>query len=162
LGAVLALVDFRATGRGYRYSWLKIGLSLTVVVLLVGFLVNYWGLSQRLDSAFSASPAYQNRSMYMIQVWQNPDNGLLAGKIVAIQDNNNFSLRDFDGKIWSIETSGTIWRHGLAPEVGLQIKIIGSAKGDSFIAQEVRPWMGPGNCGMMQEESVRGCGMMQQ
>jgi hypothetical protein len=158
IGAVLAMFDFRKIGRGYRYPVRLIILSLAVMAILAGWLSNYLGLSQGLDKAFSQVSFYEDRESYMEQVWQNPDKGLIAGKISKAIEQDSFYLIDLDGKEWLIDASKALWRHNLKAEKGLEVKLIGSASKDSFIVTEVRPWMKQGGCGMMQSQGS--CGMM--
>lgn len=157
LGGMLALIDFRNTGRGYRYPILKIGLALLFLAAIGGWTLNFFGASQRIDQAFSGSPMYQGRESYMKEIWQRPNEGLLAGEIEEVFGAGKFSFRDFDGKLWLVDASRAIWRHNLTPVAGSKVKLIGVAEGADFTAKEVRPWMGPGGCGAVQ--SQRGCGM---
>lgn len=150
LGGFLALLDFRNIGRGYRYSFIKIGLVLLFLAAIAGWSFNYFGLSQRADRAFSASPLYQNREAYLKEVWQNPAKGLIAGEIIEIQADNNFKLRDFSGKIWTINASQAFWRHNLKPQLNLKIKLIGIVDQNNFVATEIRPWLGLKGCGLIQ------------
>ncbi|MBU4217143.1 hypothetical protein L6270_04930 [Candidatus Parcubacteria bacterium] len=158
IGGGLALFDFRNIGRGYRYSVLKITLSLLLLGLILGGSLNYFGASQRMDSFFSASPLYQNREAYMKDMWQRPNEGLLAGEIIKIQDDNNFSFQDFDGRTWTVDASKALWRHDLRAEINLRVKLIGTMDGNNFIVQEVRPWLMSGGCAVM--ESAGACQMM--
>ncbi|NTW22316.1 hypothetical protein HGA34_02085 [Candidatus Falkowbacteria bacterium] len=158
LGWVLALVDFSSTGRGYRYPLIKIGVALLLLAVISGWALNFFGVSQRMDRAFSSSPLYQDRESYMKSVWQRPSEGLLAGEISSVGADGRFTFRDFDGHDWLVDGSRAIWRHGLAPAAGVKVKLIGTPKGDGFTADDVRPWMGPGSCGMMQNGGS--CGMM--
>lgn len=158
MGGLFATFDFYKTGRGYRYSLKKVGLALIVVALLVGWLFYYLGLSQRFDSAISRAPFYQNRQAYMMHVWQDPNKGLIAGEIFSVIDSNNFYLKDFSGKQWKVDATNAIWRHDLVAKNGLAIKLIGSARGADFKADEIRPWMGAGGCGMLIGQGA--CGMM--
>jgi hypothetical protein len=149
VGGLIALYDFRKTGRGYKISLKIVGLVLVALVALAGWLFYSLGLSQGLDSAISKTPFYQDRQMYMMQVWQNPSEGLVAGQIVKIVDGQSFYLQDFASKTWLVDATGALWRHSLTPAVGLEIKLMGVASGDVFKADEVRPWMGNGTgCGM--------------
>ncbi|MEI8360525.1 MAG: hypothetical protein WCG01_00080 [bacterium] len=161
LGALFALYDFRNTGRGYRLSIKSVSLVLIAMAILFGWLFYYLGLSQDLDSVISKAPYYQDRQMYMMQVWQNPSNGLIAGQISKIVNEQSFYLKDFAGKEWLVDASGALWRHNLIPEIGLEIKLIGTANGNNFKTDEVRPLIGNGNCAMMQNPVGAGsCGMM--
>lgn len=160
LGVAFALFDFRMTARGYKRSLIIVGLIFVVMVLLAGWTFNRYGLSRNLDSFFSNARFYQDREMYMRQVWQDPDNGLLAGQIASVAGNETFYMKDFDGKEWKVEISHALRRHGLAPVEGLKIKLIGSALGNIFVADEIRPWMGMGGC--RGTTDAKPCGMLKQ
>lgn len=153
----LALFDFRNTGKGYRFSIFKISLILALVAGVFGWSINYFGMSARMDRTFGNMPYYQNRESYMRDVWQKPENGLIAGEIMEINNNKNYVLRDFDGRIWHVDASQALWRHDIIPEIGLRVKLIGKASYNNFTAEEVRPWMRNGACPMM--EGVGTCGM---
>lgn len=157
-GGALALLDFRSTGQGYRYPIIKIALVLLLLAVAAGWGLHSLGVSQRIDQAFSASPFYQDKNSYMKGVWQRPSEGLLAGEILRVRSSASFDLRDFDGKDWQVDASGAFWRHDLAPVAGLKVKLIGRADQGEFLAKEIRPWMGPGNCGMAQTSGS--CRMM--
>jgi len=150
LGWVLASIDFSSTGRGYRYPLIKIGAALLLLAVVSGWALNFLGVSQRMDRAFSNSPLYQDRESYMKNVWQRPSEGLLAGEISSVGTDGRFTFRDFDGRDWLVDGSGAVWRHGLVPAIGARVKLIGTPRGGNFTAEEVRPWMGPGSCGMTQ------------
>lgn len=160
IGGGLALLDFRNTKKGYRYPLAKISLGLLIFAVLLGWSLNYFGASRRMDRYFSSSPLYQNREDYMKGMWQRPNEGLLAGEIIKIYDKDNFTLIDFEQKTWAVEASRARWRHNLRPEVNLKVKLIGTIDGERFIAQEVRPWMASAGCEMMQE--IGACQMMRQ
>ena len=157
-GVILGLLDFKNTGRGYRYN-LKATIPIIFLTIAVaGGVFYYMGMSKKLDSVIGQTPFYQNRQMYMMQVWQNPADGLIAGKITELINDSSFYLQDFDGKQWQVVAKDATWRHGLRPEINLEVKLIGSIKNGVFVADEVRPWMGPGGCGMTQ--GMGSCGMM--
>lgn len=162
LGMILALFDFRKTGRGYKFSLFKIVIVIFGVLILASAILNYSGISQKLDKVFGSSPLYQDREAYMKEVWQKPSAGRIAGEIVSIIGKNSFVLSDFDGKTWKIDSLKAVWRHGLKPEIGLKIKMLGSAEENDFIALDIRPWMGAGGCGMSQNPDMSAgfCGMM--
>lgn len=155
LAAVLALLDFRSTGRGYRYPLAAVAAVLVIGAAAAGWGMERLGVSRRLDAAFSAAPLYQDRESYMKEVWQRPEDGLLAGEITEA-GGSRFRLEDFDGKEWTVEAGRAVMRHGLAPAAGLKVKMIGRAVGSDFVAEEVRPWMGRGGCG--QAQANRFCG----
>lgn len=158
IGALIAVLDFKNTGRGYRFSLVKLGLALAALILLAGWMLNYLGLAQRLDYAFKAAPYYQDRQSYMMQVWQRPEEGLISGEILEIRSQQDFILVDLEGKRWQVDATDALWHHNLSAAAGLDVRMIGQARDDFFRASDVMPWMGTGKCRMMQRAG--GCGMM--
>lgn len=164
IGIVFLLWNIRHTKHGYRYNLGLIILSLFGVGLVLASAFGYFGLNGRLDRSLSGMPMYQTQQQYMLSVWQRPSEGRILGEITAIEDKNNFSLRDSAGNIWSVSSSGATWRHNLEPETGLQIKIVGVQSGrNGFEATDIRPFMpSDGGCGMATNgaKGQGGCGMM--
>jgi|GEM_PF-6331168 len=167
--AFLSFWFLRMTNRGYRYT----ASIILVLILLVGsicsWLFSQLGYGQQLDQSFSNLPFYENRTMFMGTVWQQPDQGRLAGKIIELISGNQFKFRDLDGKEWLVSTDQAIWRHSLTAEVSLEIKMLGEKTGQAtFAAQDIRPWMpmmnggcgGNGNGYGMGMQAIGGCGMM--
>lgn len=155
---ILGVFDFYSTKRGYKYSRIKVITSLFLFISLAGWTLYYFGLSAVVDKSLGDVPFYQSREEYMKQVWQHPEEGLMAGEIKTINKDGTISLRDFAGKEWRLDVEKTVWRHNLSPEIGSEIKLIGKMEGNMFVVSEVRPWMGPGNCQMMKQGT---CGMIE-
>lgn len=155
------IFDIRKTKHGYKYKSVIILSAIAILGLFFAGLFAWSGLPDRLDRSLSGTPIYQSREQYMISVWQNPIEGRLAGEIIDI-DQNNLSLRDFENKIWLVDATKAIWRHNLAPAVGLRIKLLGEGSGSVFTASDVRPFLpAMGRCGQVVEANgFGGCGMM--
>lgn len=153
----------RKTKHGYRYNYLLITAILSFLVLISAWGFDRMGYNRRVDQSLSMMPFYENRNRFMGEVWQQPEQGRLAGEIVSLAPKDQFKFKDLSGKEWSVAAVGAIWRHNLKPEVGLQVKLLGRMTDDyHFVAEDIRPWMG-GNCGQMMEAArprTGGCGMM--
>lgn len=159
-GIIFSLVDFKNTSRGYRYPLAIIASILVVMVLIGGWLFHYFGFSRGLDRAITHAPYYQSQSQYMVSIWQNPQQGRLTGEIIGIESEDNFTLRDFQGQLWTISNKDAIWRHDLTPTIGLQIKMLGKQFGSyGFEATDIRPFM-PMSGGCRQAVDQGTCGMM--
>ena len=71
--------------------------------------------------------------------------GLLAGIILEIKEDNNFTLKDLNQNIWQIKRIDAAIRGGVDFKTGSQIKLIGAMEdGFIFTAEEIRPWIGRG------------------
>ena len=77
-------------------------------------------------------------------VWSNPEQGLLGGKIIEI-DGNTLRIEDFVGQIWQVDIEGAKVPFHVEIEVGEKYKFVGQKIDNiSFTALGIRPWeMGP-------------------
>ena len=138
-----AFYNYKHTKKGYRRSpHLIVGASILVSVI-VGTVFFYAGLGSRIENVFADNfPYYENFTQRRVDVWNNPERGLLSGTITEAGDKDNFVLEDFEGKVWEIQASGTFWGGRVIFQEGEQIKIIGEKKSNSiFSAQQIRPWV---------------------
>ena len=138
---ILAYYDFRHTRLGYRYkSFWIIGGSI-LISLILGLIFCFAGVSGKIDQYLTKSiPYYQNISGHREQVWLNPDKGLLAGEIVAV-NNEDFTLKDFSNHMWQVNIQDATFKGRTSLINGMQIKIIGQKIDDNnFKAAEIRLW----------------------
>jgi len=87
-------------------------------------------------------PYYENIFPYRSpKVWQNPDRGMLAGKVVETLSDGNFSIQDLAGHIWKIICDKCFRKGNFDIQNGTMIKMIGKEDGvDVFQAVEFRPF----------------------
>lgn len=137
---------FRRTERGYRYSVLFV-ISMSLILSITGGFVLY-GLDvpQKLDTFLENEvPFYEGLHKRKKEIWVSPQKGLLAGKIIRLLPGQEIQLEDFNGKMWKVDVSQTVWRGRITAQKGMEIKIIGQmVKDGSFKAKEIRPWAGKG------------------
>jgi hypothetical protein len=156
--------DIRLTKYGYRYKAVFIVTVLLLVGVVVGVAFRRNSVLTRIDSGLSGMPFYQNNSSMMIDMWNRPNDGLLAGQVVAVESSDSFTLKDFNGQEWTVSAHKAIWRHNMTAEVGLEIKLIGTRLGSNgFDATDIRPWNGGQGCGMMgagKGSNIPVCGTM--
>jgi hypothetical protein len=108
------------------------------------------GVGEKIENIVSESvPIYEKIACCAERedIWDQPDVGLLGGRITNISDQNSFDLRDFDGMVWSVqEDEETIEYEPLKIVAGEQVKIIGEKRGENiFWAREIRPWRNRGD-----------------
>lgn len=145
----LAYYNFKHTKSGYRFSLrLLVAGSILASVFLGVFFYNF-GLGWTIDKAFSARlPFYDRLIFHRRMIWDNPERGMMAGRVVSDLGGGDFRLRDLDDKIWMIHgqiSSTTPWAH---PGEREMIKIIGETMDNfNFRARELRPWPGCGQPG---------------
>ena len=146
--ALVAFVDFRRTKRGYRLNWSKV-----VILVLGAYLLLNGGLFWLAHSSqyqwLCLVPPYRRIDLIKQEVWSHPEEGLLAGEIISLEEDRdsgrkNFQLKDFKGATWivNLSTGASIRRVILEP--GETIKLLGKQVGDKeFEAKELRPWRRP-------------------
>ena len=119
---------------------LIIGGTILLSVVL-GIFGHFLGLGEIIhDLASENIPYYQSFVYNKRDVWSSPENGLISGKITGIRD-GELELTDWNGGVWEIYTSGTVW-NGLATNtLDKKIKIFGVKNDDgTFSAGEINDW----------------------
>lgn len=150
----IAYYNFKHTSGGYRFTVVKILLMNIVISIVLGILINGFGLSQKLNTIFSEHIPFYNHTMDLrSEVWMRPESGYLAGTIVGINsDTKILKIEDLNGKTWDIPYQDATVKGRVVLELGEEIKIVGKIDSDNvFEASEIRPWAGNGR--QMQENS---------
>ncbi len=130
---VLALFVFigyeniRRTKRGYRYplAVIVIGSILTSVVL--GTALFAAGFGEEIEEAIGDHPPFYRPVVLAEHAhWLSPQQGLLGGTIVAVSTTSeSFTLKDFDGAVWTIDASDLGATSTAAVERGGVVRVIG-------------------------------------
>lgn len=152
---LFSILGIRRIKGSYRYNILLISGLFILSGLILAIIFAHLGYGQKLDSTFSSIPLYQSQEQFIGLVWQQPDQGRIAGSIVKIESQTRFFIKDINGKEWLISALNAVWRHKLTPSVGMNIRIQGVRTGDSlFEANNIRPWM-PKNkgCAVVQDST---------
>lgn len=138
--------NFKNTENGYKYLTIKNIIFTFFGSILLGIFFYNIGFSELLDIKLQNSmPVYRN---YMVQhmqtVWNNPDNGLLIGKIIKIESGEKIILKDYNNKEWNILiTENTTIKGQSLININNGIKIIGiKINNNTFEAKEIRPEIG--------------------
>jgi len=141
---ILAYFIFEKTKKAYRRPQWQVALMLMVGGLVIGVGLFKIGWANRIDKNLEKNfPYYRQIVPMKLEVWNNPNEGYLAGVIVKINGANNWEIEDFDGKRWTIFGDNILIRGRALIEIGQEIKIIGELRGNSsFEAEEIRPWSG--------------------
>lgn len=157
LFSFLAYFNYRNTRNGYRVNPVAIVLVSVLLSVVLGGVSFGAGFGRVIDSTFSENiPYYENMIMYRQAVWNNPEKGLLSGTITEIEDNDNFYIEDNEEEDWEIKGEDILWRRPETQEVGEKVKVIGEKEDeDTFVAEEVRPWIGQGRHARQNKIDVR-------
>ncbi len=147
----LAYLNYKNTRNGYKLNPVAIVLVSVLLSVALGGVSYGAGFGRVIDSTLSENiPYYENMIRYRQTIWSNPERGLLSGTIIEIEDDDNFYIEDSAEEGWEIKGEDILWRRPEIQEVGEKVKIIGEKENENtFIAEEVRPWIGRGK--RMQE-----------
>jgi len=149
----VAFYNFKNTEEGYRFSVGKKVLLNVGITILLGLMLYFSGLSERLNNIFVESvPFYTNALDLRQEVWMRPQEGYLSGTILEInEDKEEMLLRDLDGKVWSVGYGDALVKIRVTLVAGEKIKMLGDMSSDTlFEATEIRPWEGMGR-GMQEK-----------
>jgi len=137
---VLAVLNIEHSKKGYKYSpilVLVVSFGITLVLGLLGFVSGFGAKADNyLGQKFTP---YQTVESKKLEIWNQPEKGLLAGTIESLTG-NTLALRSFDGKIWQIDFKNATIRGRADLRSGQEIKVIGQDNGSVITASEIRPW----------------------
>ena len=129
---------------GYRRRMLvAFGAVLFVAIVIGGMFFRFGGERYFAQDAAQDGPIQHMMYGSPQEVWSHPEQGLLSG---TIEDVSTSTLRLIDGagKEWNVDVTNAFVGGRVTLVAGEVVKLLGSASGTSFVADEVRPWMGGG------------------
>jgi hypothetical protein len=137
-----AYYNFKYTRRGYHYEMYIIVLASVVISLILGLILFLSGVSEDIHNIFMKQVPFYNNLVYDTRtVWDNPQRGLLGGKIIKVENQNDFMLQDFHGKAWLVEREGLKCCNPSFVKVGEEVEMIGRMEdGNIFFVKMMRPW----------------------
>lgn len=138
----LAIYDFYLTKKGYRFNVFFMFIISLILSLILGIVLFYSGIGGKIDEKLNQDFSfYRQINQQKEKIWNQPDRGLLAGKILEIKDQQIFVLQDLGGVIWEInyQKAKIFGREKI--KINEEIKIIGERQNDNtFLAQQIRPY----------------------
>jgi len=139
---LLLYYDFSHTKHGYKHAIWHTFIISFILSLVLGTVLFLLDVDSEIHETFSKKlPFYNDLIYYKEDIWDKPERGLLAGEILEVENNNDFTLRDFQGRIWHIEGKNISWPDDLIPQKGLKIKIIGQEESnDVFLGKTCKCW----------------------
>jgi len=135
--------EYKHTKLGYRYRGYLIVLGSITISFVLGAGSFYLGMGKILDETFARKvPYYHGIIQHKKEVWNHPEQGLLAGKVKKIIDEKDFNIEDFQGGIWEIRGNNIIWHE--MPKIEEEVKLIGEKSSGCcvFLMKEARSWIG--------------------
>jgi hypothetical protein len=140
----LAEYNLRHTKRGYRFEMVGIIISSVALSVIFGSALYKSGFGQKLEMlAAKKMPFYQMLTDHRERIWNQPDRGLLAGEVIMIDQNGQFSLVDLVEKKWRVIGEDIEFRRVEPLVIGRWVRIVGEKiDEDIFRAVQIRPWLG--------------------
>lgn len=134
-------LSIKHTRNGYRYS-LRVVVSVSIMLSIVfGSILNVVGLGRMTHEFLRGVPLYHSVTYDSKDAWDRPVIGRLAGVVVSVQDERNFSIRDFSGRVWQVRLA-TSTRDSFIPQAQATVRMFGLIQASSsvFVAGMVREW----------------------
>lgn len=154
LFAILGEFYYRKTLLGYRHRMVTIVGIYIIFTIISGSILYIAGLGNIIDESLSKNlPIYNGVMFDKNEFWYHPEDGLLYGKIIGINE-NLIQIVDFNNNIWVLNIEDAFIGGKVKIEIGETIKIIGDIENDIFIVEQVRPCLntrhGSLMCNMMR------------
>lgn len=148
LGIIIILtttsyISYRKTKKGYKLEFLKLLGIVLGLSLVIGLTFSAFNIGQKIDTLLANDiPIYRQIAPMKYQIWIQPEQGMLAGKIISVND-NYLEIIDFNGKRWQIKIGPqTTIKMRVSLINGTEIKILGKKIDEpTFTAEEIRPWL---------------------
>lgn len=140
LFTILGEFYYRKTLLGYRHRMITIIGVYIILTVIFGSVLHLFGMGETIEESLS-----QNVPVYHVVIfdrdgfWSQPEEGLLSGKIIEVNE-NLIRIVDFDNTIWVINTENASIDEQTKIKVGEIIKIVGDQNnGTFFTADEIYP-----------------------
>ncbi|HCC67912.1 TPA: hypothetical protein DEP90_01705 [Patescibacteria group bacterium] len=154
LFVVIAYLNFRYTDKGYKLSFVKLVITNTLMIMVLGYGIYSMGLPRYINGILAERiPEYARIVDPRYRVWDRPEQGYLAGEIVSLKESlegEYIMIIDLNGEQWSVNITDAQIRRAVSLRKGEKIKAYGNMFEDNtFKASDVLPWEGRGR--RMQE-----------
>ncbi len=128
----------RKTQQGYRHRNLVIILSFLALVTAVGSAANFVKMGKIVDDfAYHQLPFYRDFMPGMEHMWQRPEEGFLAGRIVSMGQ-SKMSIIDLKNSAWEVVFSQDMQTRGVLDLNKNEIvRIIGKDQGENVFEATV-------------------------
>ena len=141
---LLGYLNIRRTNHGYRYPLALIALGAVLSSAAFGGFINAAGLGQVIEeSVGNHLPFYRPILAQQHSWWVAPEKGLLGGKVIFVQPDASFTLRDFSGQTWTVASADVASTDIKAIMRGGDVRVVGlptTATSSAFHACFVFPW----------------------
>lgn len=139
---IISYYYLKRTREGYKYEFIKVVALNLALSLVFGSVLYSIGAGRAVDDEFARRSAfYSDMRTRQSYVWFRPEQGVIVGRIVEVQDEGDtFQLDDPHEVLWTVDASGAMYPEGFMIQQGFMIKIFGQRQEDNnFKAKEIRP-----------------------
>jgi hypothetical protein len=142
----------RRTKHGYRYPLIAIALGAILLALALGSSLYLLGFGGTIEEAIGDHPPFYRPILAEERSWWlASEKGLLGGEVEEVAPQAaSFTLHDFSGRAWNVDTSDLRNRDLDAIAHGGTVRVIGApatASSTAFHACFVFPWVTRGGSG---------------
>jgi hypothetical protein len=143
--AILGEFYYRKTLFGYRHRVFTIIGVYIILTVVFGFVLHLFKIGEVVEQTISDNvPFYRGMMFNKDELWSQPEEGLISGRIVEVDD-VSIKIIDLNDNVWIIDKNEAIIAPRVKMEIGEIIKIVGDKDSDNdeiFNANQIRPWMG--------------------
>ncbi len=133
----IAILVFKFTKTGEALSFYKVSIFISFSIVLFSLIFFYTGLAKLTDSYAQNFSFYEYSNKNRLELWQNPEFGLLSGEIGIITDLNDFLLVDFKNKVWIIKSASPKIDDKSIIKTGKKIKLIGRTMIRKIVSSQI-------------------------
>lgn len=125
---------------GYRLHITHVIVAYFIISFILSIFIYQAGLADKLQATFvNNSSIYQDYTHRKFEMWQRPENGRLAGKLL-IDKNKALYLEDFKANLWLLDISDLKQKPNFRLQSFDNINIIGEKTGTStFKVYMIKP-----------------------
>lgn len=139
---LIAYYNLKHTKKGYRYTLHSVVLISIGTSMILGVFFYSVGVGRTIDNTFSRRlPIYKDVAHRIPKEFISPGNGILAGKILDIEENFILVKAEREDREWFVDVSNL--RQKCVPEYDEEDRVIIMGEineGNTFIAFGIRPW----------------------
>lgn len=132
--------NFKHTKKGYKYELHYVVIITILISMALGLFMFAFGAGRAIDNVLADRiPAYTKIIDRRVQLWSQPEKGLLAGEVIYVRGPRDFDLKAFDNKVYPVNAKGAEVIPNIDMKTGYKIRMIGSFEDKIFNAKKIIP-----------------------
>ena len=143
LGFFIFISDYyiKKTKKGYKYRLSLVILASIFINIFLGLFFYKIGVGEAVDDILGErAPFYSEFINPNMRLWNQPELGLLSGKINKVNSQYEFELKDIDNKNWVVFHDNYMVMPVTLIKEGLRVNLLGEMmSSDSFRVENIKP-----------------------